>query len=500
MRIFNKNIVLCSIFLAFFVIDLSFAQTSKIDSLLKLLTKVKDTTEVNVLNELSEEFALIPDSMSLVYGKRALDIAERIKYKKGKGIANFNLGMYYSNVFDYFLAIEFYSKALKISNEAEDKKTVANTLNNIGVVYDYQGNYPKALEYYTKALQLREKLGYKRDVAVSFNNIGIFYYNQSNYNSALDYYFRSLKIYEELNDKNGELNPILNIGVTFFEQENYLKALEYLAKALKLSEELNDASGISFALSNIGSVYFEQGDYKRALEYFNKAQIINKQLEDVVGIAIVLNNIADCYFRLGQVANALKFSLQSFDLAKEIDLKDDMKEAATLLSNIYFSRKNYKKALDYFKLASALNDTIFNDDKSKEIGRVEARYEIEKKIEEEKRAEEERLAREESERTRKSNLQYLIIMSLVLAVFISFFFLRKMTLNPRLLEGFIFLSFLLFFEFINVLLDPIIQQYTGGFPLPKLIISAILAACLTFLDKLFEDKFKKRIIANKVQS
>ncbi|MBN4066150.1 hypothetical protein JYT51_02345, partial [Candidatus Amoebophilus asiaticus] len=60
-------------------------------------------------------------------------------------------------------------------------------------------------------------------------------------------------------------------------------------------------------------------------------------------------------------------------------------------------------------------------------------------------------------------------------------------------EGLIFISFLLFFEFILILADPYIELYSGGAPVYKLAFNAVIAALIFPLHQFFEGRMKKRI-------
>ena len=63
-----------------------------------------------------------------------------------------------------------------------------------------------------------------------------------------------------------------------------------------------------------------------------------------------------------------------------------------------------------------------------------------------------------------------------------------------MVEGLVFFSFLLFFEFTLVLLDPYIEQYSAGAPALKLAFNAGLAAMIFPAHSFFEEKIKARIL------
>ena len=102
--------------------------------------------------------------------------------------------------------------------------------------------------------------------------------------------------------------------------------------------------------------------------------------------------------------------------------------------------------------------------------------------------------KEKAERVRRDNLQYSGILIFLVLVFASVFMLGRFSIPIRLAEGMIFFSFLLFFEFTLVLLDPYIENYSGGAPAYKLLFNAVLAGLIFPLHSLFESKMKGRLV------
>ncbi len=118
------------------------AQNAKPDSLLNLLEKHKseDTTRVNLLHDIASSLRRIDQKKGLTYAEEALELSEKLNFKKGK----------------------------------------ANSLKYHGIMQKRSGNYPKTPEYYQKSLRIREKIGDKQGITTSLNNIGILNSMQGN--------------------------------------------------------------------------------------------------------------------------------------------------------------------------------------------------------------------------------------------------------------------------------------------------------------------------------
>ena len=73
----------------------------------------------------------------------------------------------------------------------------------------------------------------------------------------------------------------------------------------------------------------------------------------------------------------------------------------------------------------------------------------------------------------------------------------KFVASDKTIEAIIFLSFLILFEFLLVLLDPFMDNYTNGLPLISLLFNIGLALLIFPLHAYFETKLKKIVTENK---
>src|SRR3990170_4605654 len=82
--------------LLFFIFHLfSFSQNTQLDSLLTALKTVKeDTSKVNILNDIFLEYEYTDYKKAKEYLNKALELSQRIDYKKGLGTTYMYLGFY----------------------------------------------------------------------------------------------------------------------------------------------------------------------------------------------------------------------------------------------------------------------------------------------------------------------------------------------------------------------------------------------------------------------
>jgi len=418
------------------------ANSNKVDSLLQALQKAQhDTTKIKTLNALAWQLKYNKPDTAILLSTQALELCKKTLplflggdarraegVKKATAKSHNNLGVFNRLKGNYPLALDHNFKALKIREELKDKKGISASLGNIGIVYWRQGDYPKALEYYFKALKIREHLKDKKGIATTIGIIGIIYDDQGDYPKALEYYFKALRMDEELGNKNGIARHLGNIGLVHWIQGDYPKALEYYFKALKIGEELGDKNRIAIQLGNIGIIYAEQGDnpkvhsverdslFNRALEYFFKALKMSEELGNKIGIAAVLGNIGILYTEQKNYPEAERYLLQALEIDTAIGRISGAMHRHEALSELYEQTGNYKNAYEHYKEYSIAKDTLYNEEKSKEIGKLEAGFEYDKKLALEQAEHEKEAAVAASESKRQRVVIYAVSGGLLLLI------------------------------------------------------------------------------------
>jgi len=447
MKSLQLPILLLLILLFSFGIPHLCAQNRQIDSLLILLKKGnEDTNKVKTLNELARLYIIAGNSKEgISNSQKALELSLQNNFKSGIAQAYNNMGNIYSNQADYSKALDYYRKALKEDEEINDKSGIARRLTNLGNIYYYLGDYPKALDYYFKALKSAEELGNKQMQGNNISNIGSIYFNQKDYPKALNYYSKSLQLNEELDDKSGMITSLSNMGVVYsylgrkesdfsLKDSLYEMSLSNSFKAFKIAEEIGDKNQICLLLGNIGNSYYDQAHVshdsslkaefsKKALEYNLKALKIAEELEDKIKIVVWLGNIGGIYSDTKKYKEAENILLNALKIAKEIGAKDPERILEESLTELYTQTKQYALALEHYKNAMALKDTLYNESKNEEITRREMNFEFEQKEIAAKAILEKKEAVQQSEAGRQQLITWFAIaVAIAVALFALFIF------------------------------------------------------------------------------
>ncbi|MBL4752209.1 MAG: tetratricopeptide repeat protein, partial [Flavobacteriales bacterium] len=433
-----------SVFLFLILHASSIAQSRKIDSLKTLIQTAKhDTTRINTLNVLAWKLQYQNLDTSILLSTKALKLCTQLPFsiKRTSGQAPFRthasalshryLGSFNQQQGNFPLALFHYFEALKRREQLEENKEIANNLGNIGVVYNYQGDYPKALEYYFKALKIGEELDNKHAIGKNLSNIGIIYKKQNDYAKALEYYFRALKLHEAIGKKSGTASNLSNIGTIYKNQKDFPKALEYHFKALKIYEEIRITQGIISNLGNIGTIFDNQDDYPKALEYYFKALKLCEENGIKRSMVINLANIGSCYTKQQKYTAGERYLLQALALSKSIGLLNENTFIEQAISGLYQETGQFRKAYEHYAEFSNLKDSLFNEDKSKEVGKLEAGFEYDKKLAMEQAEHSKQTAVAVSERERQKVIMYAIGGGLVLLLVFFVLLINRFRLKQK---------------------------------------------------------------------
>jgi AraC-like DNA-binding protein len=318
-----------------------FSQNRSFDSLYTALKNhpQRDTVQVRILLKICHlEYTSYPEK-SKGHAEEVIKISKEINYIKGEGEAIRYIALYYWSNGNYEQATRYAYEALRIFEGISYTKGLGLCYQLLGTIHKEQNNFEKAKAFHLKALGIFQKINDKRNVAYAYNAIGILYLNSLRYDEALENFLESMKIRKDIGDKDGLSQSYVNLATVYVIKKNYSKALEYFTINLPIIEELDNKYRMVVNFTGMGDLYMLTGDYEKSELYFLKA-----------------------------VA-----------LAKRINYKKPLLIAYDKLSQLEKKRGRPEKALVYYELKFIYNDSLYNEEKAKQIAEVEARYQTEKK-------------------------------------------------------------------------------------------------------------------------
>jgi tetratricopeptide (TPR) repeat protein len=530
-------------------ISSGYSQNKTIDSLKKILqTQKEDTSKVNTLYALSEEFRNKERdyTMAMKYVLDGLSLSDKIGFNKGRGIAYLIMGQVIDDQGLYQESNKYLDTALNIFQKINDIKHIATTFLWKGDIYYRLSLYADALDNFYKSLNLFHEMDDRKNLAKVYLDIGNCYEQMDSYGDVSTNVYAALKLFEEMGDKEQIANALYLIGINYMSLNDDSDALKNLQAGLKLRKELNIRVDMAQSMNALGELYTSMGNYTEALKYDSGALRIFRELITSApwGIPMTLFSLGESYQKIGDKADAsgdkndarknfndalisfqesLKYyegikdfssvvivenkigftqiKLKNYSVAEKCFRKSLQLPEISAYNNIFRDSYmglslldsisgNYKQAYLNYKKYIIYRDSLMNEETSKKSLQAKMLYESEKNEEMAKAAELKKEALEKAER----NLQLLAIAVFIPIFFVGVLLLSRTKVRPRVVEFLGVLSLLLFFEFITDLIYPYVSRLTNENPIWEMLFLVSLAALLEPLNFKLEHWVKAHLV------
>lgn len=420
-------ICVCCLILA----SVTFSQKNKADSIRNLLsTEKKDTNRVRLLWQLAGAVDIYDPDEALQLSQEALYLSRELKYVEGQ------------------------SKALG---------ALANT-------FVKMGNYPRAVAFYLEKLKLEEKRNTPRNLASVLMNLGVVNVLQEEYQKALEYYALSDSVIRQYDIEDMKYFILLNLGDVNNRMNRSDTAFSYFSKSLLLAEKMNDNDLIGTAMTGLGHSYLKMGNYPLSQYNYQKA-IDNLRIandDDILCEATL--GIANLYEQMKKPDSAKYYASVSLNVANRGGFLSHQLEAAKFLAKHYNENKNIDSAYVYMTQVLRFNDSVNSKTKIRESQILSTNEQLrQQEIQENKK-----LAAKE----RFKQLQLLLIAMFIPGFFLFTISLSRFRINIRFIKILGILSLLILFEFLTLLLHPIVAEITHHKPVLELSVFVAIAAIL----------------------
>jgi len=146
--------------------------------------------------------------------------------------------------------------------------------------------------------------------------------------------------------------------------------------------------------------------------------------------AVSYLNIGRLYLTTGDLAQAERNLLKAFELARDVQERGLQKDAAGVLADLYRRQGDYRRAFEFARTHSELNEQIFSKENYEKIATLQAGYEAEKQGREIELLKRQREIQELQVKRQRLWL-VLVATSLVLLAFLASVLFRRYQLKAR---------------------------------------------------------------------
>ncbi|MBK7296225.1 MAG: tetratricopeptide repeat protein [Flavobacteriales bacterium] len=229
------------------------------------------------------------------------------------------------------------------------------------------------------ALRIQETEGDSSGMTYSYNNIAIIHLKQKAYAEALVNCNKALGILVQTGNKRGMANTRIKLGNIHKAMGEIDAAFENYTAALLLYEEAGDQKQIAACHGNIGTLYKEKGDLEQSLKSQLFALEIFKNIGDQNGEMISYANIGGVYMDMGDAAAAVKWYHIGLNMAEQLGSDHSAMELCKGLMDGYVAMGDHRSALASYQQHIAYRDSLYNEENTKKLTKLEMQYSFDKK-------------------------------------------------------------------------------------------------------------------------
>lgn len=345
------------LFILFSIPVLVYSQTSKSDSIFKLIERTNSKEKKsNLYLELAKIYEKTQIDSSIYFAEKGFNLAKQSNNKDEIAKKALVLGRYYlinSKINQAIFHLQIAANYYKNKKNPYEYCTIEMNLANIDLL---RNNSVSALKRYYKCLDIANKNKFSDLKPVLNNNIGVLFSDIENYRDAEKYYKIAAKQYQEINKPDKVAFAILNISEVQHKLGNNKNAIQNYQNAINIFSKSGDWEELIYVYYNIADIYIEGNDYKKSEIYIKKALMIldenRKPSPTFTGFislykAYLYRSSAVNFYNLNDLNKAIEYALKSIEIATENSYNKLIYENAQILFLAYKKQKKIDLAFKY---------------------------------------------------------------------------------------------------------------------------------------------------------
>jgi signal transduction histidine kinase len=334
---------------------------------------------VNALNKCANDLNREGQVNGKDYAEKALEIAIRTGFIKGRADAYANLAwfeIYIKN--NSTNGQDYYQKAASSYEACKDYDTYGRMLIGLSSI-NLQSNRPEtALEY---ALQAEEVLetnrGYSNE-GFAYEMIGAIYYYKEKYTVALDYFTKARVTYERGEKWQLIIQVYNSLTETWLKLANAEMALQSARMALKIAKDHHLKLGEQSAVISMIRAFNGLKQSDSALVYTNYPKVFDREPFNYVLFTLSYER-GVAYFNKGDLKNARNSFQDALERSKGVAELFEVSTVWLRLADIAKQENNFREGYSYMSRYVAMTDSLTSRKNKFTIEDIENRYLQQKK-------------------------------------------------------------------------------------------------------------------------
>lgn len=270
----------------------------------KKIAKAKGKAKVEIILAIPHDILSSDLEISEKYFHRALNYSIQYKFTIGIASAKQKLGLVHYYLGEYDSSSYYTLAALDEFTNVGELQKAANLYCDYGHMIKRR-DLKKAFELMRKGLALHKTERVPGDLSTCMNNFGVLHEMNNDIDSALFYYFASLKINKELIDSVAIPYNYVKIATALLYKNKFEESKKYIDSAHTIRVKRNDLLGITDDQAYYGDLYKAWGKFDLAIEFFKECIRQSQTSGYPFLIQYSYEEMAKCYEANGNAKEAL---------------------------------------------------------------------------------------------------------------------------------------------------------------------------------------------------
>lgn len=372
--------------MAFFYTGTTLAQSGDPykDSLLRVVARNQpDTHSLKAVTILYKLYFNEGDfKTSLQYCRQALQLTEKLGFPEKQARIAYSMGLNYTNQNMYDSARYYLDKCTRLPGAMKDTMLLVQCNNTLSILSNYQSDHSTAISYLMKSVELLEAVSspeIKGIMAQTYMNLTNNLIAEQQLEKGIAYGKRALEFTGYPDEQRHRILVHLDLMDAYIKQNQAREAGRHLDTAVQLNQVLNNVVMANLVNNNKGIYYEYINDLPSALTAYKLAYHLADSMQQDLVRGNPANNIARLQFKLSNYKEAEQYAHIAIGIGTKTHQMKILADAYNLLTNLYETTGDYRKALKMASLNKRFADSATNSATQKVTLSLEAKYQHQKK-------------------------------------------------------------------------------------------------------------------------
>ncbi|WP_336516324.1 tetratricopeptide repeat-containing sensor histidine kinase [Pollutibacter soli] len=243
-------------------------------------------------------------------------------------------------------------------------------------VLEFDESQLDSIAYYANLIEKESaRIGFYKGELLSSRLKGIHAEFSGDYHSATNYYLRCLEISREKKLEAYESSALSDLAYLYMNLKNPAKAKEYYLETAKMALKRGEVSSIVIDLSNLGGIYNKLHQPDSAIYYLEEAMRVSKGFSDAeVDRTTMRNNMGNAFFQKKQWKKALEYFRINYQVNLKAGDKDMLWYDVLNMADVFIELQRFDSAKLFLDESYRIACELHSDRKEADVHQVLAKY------------------------------------------------------------------------------------------------------------------------------